>query len=131
MFRYYLIPFETDPAKKIPGCTAQPKYINLFGKASSLQPKPVEREGHIVTKYKQNYYIVRMDKELPEDFDEIEKMPDVIRLDASTEISKLISAGIGTTGLIDISPREEKDRAVTKWLTGEERVLSEVLLGIR
>lgn len=131
MFRYYLIPFETDPEKMIPNLVSQPKYIKLFGRtATALQPKIVAKEGCIPVTYRQNYYIIRLDKDLPEEYDEIESMPDVIRLDADTEVSKLAAVGVDVTGISDLSARKDKDRTVTKWLTDKETILSEVLLGV-
>ncbi len=129
MFRYYLIPFETDPAKM--RGDAQPKYLDLLGKANGLLPAVVEQIGPTVTEWRQEYYIVRMDRATAEEFEEIEKMTDVISLDVDTEVAKLALVGVDTTGLSDLSSRDEKDNAVTEWLIGEERILSEVLVGIR
>lgn len=128
-FRYYLIPFETDIEKLT--ADVQPKYLDLLGKANGLIPAILEMDGSTVIRWKQEYYVVRMDRENIADFDEIEKMPDVIKLDTETKVLDLAVVGVDTTGLSDLSAREDKDRAVTKWLIDEEKILSEVLSGIR
>jgi len=122
MIRYYLTPFETDEGKMI--ADAQPLYLDIFGKANGLIPKSLKQTGSVVTEWLREYYIVRVERKEESEYAEIEKLTDIIRLDANTELSKLTALGIDTSL---VANRDDMDKVVTKWLIDEERILSEVL----
>jgi len=122
MIRYYLVPFETDKAKLI--ADVQPMHLDVFGKANGLIPKAVKQNGSVVTEWREEHYIVRVEHKEESEYAEIEKLIDVIRLDADTELQKLEEKGMDTSL---VASRDDIDRVVTKWLIDEERVLSEVL----
>jgi len=122
MIRYYLVPFETDEEKLI--ADAQPMHLDVFGKASGLISKPVSKDGSITTAWREEYYIVCVERENVSEYDKIEGLKEVIRLDANTELSELSKKKIDTSL---VSNRDDMDRAVTKWLIDDEKILSEVL----
>ena len=115
---YYLIPFETDKEKikyKI-----QPKYLSELGTAKGLQPSKIDG------KWLQNYYVVRSYSKETDEL--LLKKPDVIALNANTDKTKLSSLDIDVSKISDISPTyEQVDTAITMWLIGEEKILSNIV----
>jgi len=122
VIRYYLVPFETDEAKLI--FDVQPMHLEVFGVASGLIPKVVKQAGPVVTEWRKEYYVMCVERKDVSEYAEIEALEEVIRLDANTELAKLTTIGIDTSLVVT---RDDMDRAVTKWLLDDEKILSEVL----
>ena len=116
---YYLIPFDTpENAKKI-NLEVVPKYKidNLLGAASGLISKRVGKG------FLRNYYVVLLGKDA--DPERLEAKEDVLKLDKDTSVVALGNLGVNVLNIT--TGYESRDRAVTKWLIGEEKILSEVL----
>ena len=123
--RYYLIPFETNPSKMI--ADIQPKHLELCGECKGLISKVVGMNESTITKFLRNYYIVQVPYKDLAELAELEKQKDVLRLDKDTKIDDLSAIRVETKNITDLSTRDEKDFAVTKWLIGEEKIISDVL----
>lgn len=121
MGKYYLIPYETDDEKKF--CDAQPKYVSEFGIAVALASLPVSQRGSTVTAWLREYFVVMVNN----DNIVLDSKLDALRLDKDTAKTDLANLGIDTSGISEQPRYEDRDKAVTKWLIGEEKILSEVL----
>jgi hypothetical protein len=131
MIRYYLIPFETDkPKLESFGYKkgVAPKYLDLIGVAGGMQPLPEQYKDGEVSVWRENYYVVAMERDNASDYTEIESKSDVIRIDSTTDKSTLSGLGMDTAK-IKGDGYIERDKAVTKWLTGEEKILGDSLRG--
>lgn len=122
MLRYYLVPFETDEAKLI--ADVQPMHLDVFGIASGLIPKALKQSGSVVSEWLREYYVMCVERKNKSDYAEIEKLTDVIRLDANTELSKLSAKGMDMSS---VTSRDDMDRVLTKWLIDDGKILSGIL----
>ena len=114
---YYLIPFEDPQTAKDMGYDAVPKYRNLFGRASGMPSTEIS-----IKKWLQRYYIVALGGD--SDLKTLEEKQDILRLDGDTDVQKLANLGIDVSGIISTG-YEQRDKAVTKWLIGEEKILNQ------
>lgn len=123
MIRYYLIPFETDE-KLIQGCDICPKYLADLGKCAGLLPKIVSMTGSIVTQWLRDYYLICIERGTADEYAVIESHGDVIRIDATTNLSALSALGVNITGISSVADIE---RAVTKWLIDDEKDFDRII----
>jgi len=116
---YYLIPFDTSENAKKMKLEVVPKYKidNLLGAASGLISKRVGKG------FLRNYYVVLLGKDA--DAGKLEVKEDVLKLDKDTSVVALADLGVNTLSIVP--GYESRDKAVTKWLIDEEKILSEVL----
>jgi len=117
--RYYLIPFETDPAK-LGGMDAAPKYFDLIGgNATGLIPQETTT-NRLNRTWLRNFYVVKIDSE---DFTALDAKPDVIHLTKQkilNNLSKVQALGIDTTGLTADTTLSQIERRICKWLVDDD-----------
>jgi len=122
--KYFLVPCMDKEEVKQYKMDWAPKYLDEFGIATDLIAKTVEQKESTITKLLQNYYVIVVDDAKSEQV--LSSKPDVLELNATTQKSEMDVLGIDTSKIIG-DGYEERDKAVTKWLIEEEKVLSTIL----
>lgn len=112
-YRLYLIPIETDEEiLRSHGLAVAPKYLSLLDAAV----------GNL--SIANGYYIVKPLEGYHTDFERLESMPDVIRIDQNlntvSTIQALSGLGINMTGIGPESPVTDIEKRVIAWLDGRE-----------
>lgn len=118
--RYYLIPFETDPAKKICPNGAEPKYISLFNGDSQCLISKKTNTDRLNKTWLRDYYIAKIDSE---DFTVLDAQSDVIHLTKQkllNNIDKIQALGIDTTGFTINTTRQQIEKRILKWLIDDD-----------
>jgi len=124
---YYLIPFETDEAKRnCPGF--QPKYLDLIRghNAQGTISKITRKIGAVTVECKQPYYLIELEAKATDEMKELEHNADVIKIDADITQAKFAAQNIDISGYSDLLGQEQKERLIMQWLTDEDKPISGV-----
>lgn len=110
--RLYIIPAETNSEILASyGLENAPKYLNLL-----LSPATgnVSNNG--------SFFIVKILEGYDTNFDELEKMVDVIRIDrdlnTNAKLQELSIIGVDLTGITELSPVSDIQKRIIEWLDG-------------
>jgi len=124
--RYYLIPFETDPAK-LGGIDAAPKYLDLIGSDCVGLIAKETTTDRLNRMWLRDYYIVKISFPADADFAPLDAQPDVIHLTKQkilNNLSKVQALGIDTTGLTADTTLSQIQKRICKWATEEDKDFS-------
>lgn len=127
MFKYYLIPFEPDPAAAGFSGVCCPKYRALLGDASGCIPLEIEADGNGKRQWKVQHYLVRLERASEAGFPDLPVECFLIDADRLTHASTTsFLKGLGAT--IPNKPTSDQvERAVSEWLGHGSKTIAQLM----
>lgn len=120
MARYYLVPNEIDKEKmKSLGLSKAPSY--LYEGLFNMPNRGVTDWNNTTGK---EYYLIIVDDKV--DMSELEKQTDVKKIDTTFLTKENVSSVLNVSIAASKPTRDELEKLVIKWLTGEEKTLREI-----